>query len=130
MTYHKIGCHIVFSDGRFFRIRTSEVRAAHFMVAITPADTSAHVSHRNTDVWAGVVVLGSNIRTVLIRIVTLQSSIGVVAASGHGQLPTFNADDTIITPPPPTVCPVLLGAGSPRWDAAVLIREAGLEWVR
>ena len=123
MTYHKIGCHIVFSDGRFFRIRTSEVRAAHFMVAITPADTSAHVTHRNPNVWAGVVVLGSNILTVLIRIVTLQSSIGVVAARGHRQLPTFTAESI-------SWQPRLLGAASPRWDAAVLIREAGLEWVR
>ena len=47
-------------------IRTSEVWAAHFMVTLTPAHTSAHVQHGDTGVGAGVVGLVTNILTVLI----------------------------------------------------------------
>ena len=63
MAGDKKGGEIVFCDAK---VRTSEVWAAHFMVTLTPADTSAHVLPGNTDVGAGVVGLVTNILTVLI----------------------------------------------------------------
>ena len=46
--------------------RTSEVWAAHFIIRLTPADTSAHVLPGDTDVGASVVGLSTKILTVLI----------------------------------------------------------------
>ena len=94
------------------------------MVTLTPADTLAHVLPGDTGVGVGAGVVGvfTNILTVLIRIVTLQGSIGVVTVRGHGQIPTFTADTNITLPH------VLLGAAPPRWDAAVL-RAGGAELI-
>ena len=104
--------------------RTSEVWAAHFMVTLTPADTSAHVIPGDTGVGAGVVGEFTNILTVLIRIVTLQGSIGVVTVNGHGQRSTFIAEHIAC------LAPLLPGAASPGWDAALLLNiQFWLEWV-
>ena len=45
---------------------TPEVWAAHPMVTLTPADTSAHVLPGDTGVGAGVVRVFTNILTVFI----------------------------------------------------------------
>ena len=46
--------------------RTSEVWAAHLMVTLTPANTSAHVLPEDTGVGASVVGLETKILTILI----------------------------------------------------------------
>ena len=66
MAGDKRGRKIVFCDITITIMRTSEVWAAHFMVTLTPAHTSAHVLHGDTDVGAGVVGVDTNILTVLI----------------------------------------------------------------
>ena len=71
MAGDKRGCEIVFSDTIVITPitilrRTSEVWAAHFMVTLTPAHSSAHVLPGDTGVGAGVVRLPTNILTVLI----------------------------------------------------------------
>ena len=124
MAGDKRGCEIVFCGFDAIQSRTSEVWAAHFMVTLTPAHTSAHVQHGDTGVGAGVVGLVTKILTVLIGIVTLKGSIGVVTESGHGQRPTFTAE---------TITRVVIrfpGAATPGWDAAELIIIPGPECAR
>ena len=84
------------------------------MVTLTPAYTLAHVLPVDTGLRTGVVGLVTKILTVLIRIVALQGSIGVFTVIGHGQIPTFAADTSIIIPYD------FLGAAPPGWDAAEL----------
>ena len=64
------GCDIVSCEIMIHFIpiftRTSEVWAAHFMVTLTPTNTSAHVPPGDTGVGAGVMGLVTNILTVLI----------------------------------------------------------------
>ena len=95
--------------------RTSEVWTAHLMVTLTPADTSAHFIPEDTGVGAGEVGIITNILTVLIRIVTLQGSIGVFTVNGHVQLPTSTAEHIAC------LAPLLPGAAPPGWDAALLL---------
>ena len=99
--------------------RTSQVRAAHLLVPLTPAEALTHFLPGHAGVIAGVVGLVTNVLAVLIGVITLRLHRGVTSR-GLGQLPTFTALSSTQCPDP--------GTGLPGIDAAVLIC-VGLEGV-
>ena len=121
MTCNKGGGDIEFCNvmpGVFFISiprRTSQIRATHLMVSLTPAVTPTHLLPGHAGVGAGIVGLVTNVLAVLICVITSRPHRGVTGR-GYGQLPTFIAA---------SITTRVSGAGLPRLEAAVLIIKVG-----